>query len=372
MKFTFTRESMLKGLQRVMGAVPTKMPMPSLGNLHLKLEDNTLDITATDLEITVTSRVELLESEGSGGVLIQAKRFFDLVRELKDVPLEIEVQEPLKIVIKGEGTGEYTIPGGDPIDFPELPPVDAQLTFDIPAEVLKRMVSKTVFAVSHDDMRPILTGLLVEIRPNELRLVATDGHRLSRISHVGIDYSGDARDVVVPMKAFNLLMRTLEDEDNAQIGIAETRASFSNVQHRLTTRLIDGTYPRYTSVIPENNPNRLIVDAGLLQASVKRVSIFANQISHQVKLTLDSTRMKLESEDPEIGGRGEEEMPVDYSGESLEIAYNANYLLDVLKHIDTEDAHFELNGTNDAAVIRPSSQEENEEQLMLLMPIRLR
>jgi len=372
MKFTFTQASMRRCLQRVMGAVPTKMPMPSLGNLFLKLENNQLEITATDLEITVTATVEIIDAEGSGSVLIQAKRFQELINQLPDVPLEIEIKEPFKVILKGEGVGEYTLPGGDPVDFPELPAVDAQISFTVPGETLRRLISKTMFAVSHDEMRPILTGTLMQLRAGELRVVATDGHRMSRITRRGIESTSEPRDVVIPMKALNLLMRSLDDSDEPVIGIAETRASFTTGSQKLTTRLIDGHYPKYESVIPENNPFKMTANTGDLMAIVKRVSIFANQISHQVKIKLDGDIASFETEDPEIGGRGEEQMHISYEGEPLEIAYNANYLMDVMKQVDTDEVIFSLNKSNDAAIIRASSTDENEDFLMLLMPIRIK
>ena len=227
MKFTFTQASMMSGLQRVMGAVPARMPMPSLGNLFFKLSEGKLEVTATDLEIIVMARVELIESDGEGSVLIQAKRFQELIRELPDVPLEIDVQESMKVILRGEGVGVYTLPGGDPMDFPELPPIDAKLSFSMDGESVNRMISKTMFSVSHDEMRPILTGVLMQIRPNEIRMVATDGHRLSRIIRTGIEYTGEPRDVVIPMKAFSLLTRSLDETEAPVIGIAETRASFT-------------------------------------------------------------------------------------------------------------------------------------------------
>lgn len=372
MRFTFTKDSIVDSLQLVMGAVPTKMPMPVLGNLYLKLDGNSLQITATDLEITVTATTEVIESEGSGSILIQAKRFQELIRKLPDSPLEIEVQEPLKILLKCEGVGVYTLPGGDTMDFPELPMVEPQISFQVSGENLKRMISKTVFAVSHDEMRPILTGILMQIRSNEMRVVATDGHRLSRIIKSGIDFSGEPRDIVIPMKALNLLLRGLDDADNPEIGISETRAYFATDNQRLTTRLIDGHYPKYESVIPDNNPHTLTVNSDEIMAAVERVSIFASQISKQVKLFIEAAEVTLETEDPEMGGRGEEKLTASYEGTPFEIAYNSNYLLDVLRQIDTEEVVFTLNSSNDAAVIRATTQQDNEDFLMLLMPIRLK
>ncbi len=372
MRFTFSQVSMTRGLQRVMGAISTRVPMPSLSNLQMKLDGKKLEITATDLEITITSSIDLNEAEGAGGVLVQAKRFQELIRELPDVPLEMEVPEMNKILLKGEGIGKYVLPGGDPVEFPELPAVDAKLSFEMNAEVLKRMISKTIFAVSHDEMRPVLTGLLMQLRPNELRVAATDGHRLSRISKRNTAYTGEPIDVIIPMKALNLLMRNLGDDEKPEIALAENRASFKAESQRLVTRLIDGHYPRYESVIPDENPGRLLARTSDLMAAVRRVSIFANQISKQIKLKIDKERMLLESEDQDMGGQGSEELAINYEGEPLEIAYNAGYLMDVLKQIDTEEVIFELGSHDDAAVIRPTSQEEDEDLLMLLMPIRLR
>jgi len=372
MRATFNQSEMVKGLQRVMGVVPTKMPMPALSNIHLRLDGGALELIATDLEVTVTSKVKVLEAEGKGGVLIPAKRFSDLMRELPDVPLDLDMPDPQKVTLRGAETGVFDLPSGDPIDFPELPKVEAKLKFGILAESLKRMINKTALSISKDEMRPILTGFLIQLRPNEIRLVTTDGHRLSRISRRDVEYKGEAHDAVVPAKAFNQLLRNLEDGQQAHIAVADTRASFAADDYRLTTRLIEGNYPKYESVIPQNNPNRLTVRTGDFMAAVRRAAIFASQISRQVKLTLGKSEMKLETEDPELGGRAEVGVAVDYTGEPMEIAYNAGYLMDVLRLIDTDEVSFEMGGTNDAALVKPSSQPEDEEFFMLLMPIRLR
>jgi DNA polymerase-3 subunit beta len=372
MKFTFTQSSILKGIQKVIGAVAARAAMPALTNFHLKLDGRQLLITATDLEVTVSATVELLESQGSGGVLVQAKRLHDLIRELPDIPLEFEVQDPFKVTLKGDGVGVYNLPGEDPLDFPELPVVDSKISFKLPAETFKRMIGKTLFAVSKDEMRPVLTGIYFQLRPNEVRVVATDGHRLSRVSRQDVSFTGESRDEIIPMKALNLLQRNLEDSEELEIALAETRASFSTSGLRLITRLIDGHFPKYENVIPTNNPNRLNIKLSDFMSTVRRVSIFSSHISRQLKLTFNDGRASIEAEDPEYGGRGREELVVDYEGEMLEIAYNATYLMDALRQVDTEDAVFALGSSNDAAVIRPSSQADHEDFLMLLMPIRLR
>ena len=372
MKFSVNQPVMHKALQRVVGAISPRVPIPSLSNLHFKLEGMQLQITSTDLDITINATVSLISAEGSGGVLVQAKRFQELIRELPELPLEVNIPEPGKVFLSGEGVGSYTIPGGNPADFPELPPVDAKLSFTTDADDLKRMISKTIFAVSNDEMRPVLTGLLLQIRPNEVRFVATDGHRLSRIIHKNISYDGDQRDVIIPMKALNLLMNNLDAGDQPELAIAETRASFKTANQTLISRLIEGNFPRYESVIPESNPGRLTVNTGEFMAAVRRVSIFANQLSKQIRLHIDSDKISLETEDQELGGQAKEEVAATYVGESLNIAYNSQYLMDVLKRIDTEEVIFELGGEDDAAIVKPTEQEENEDFLMLLMPIRLR
>lgn len=371
MKFSFSQSSVSKALKRVIGAISPRVPMASLSNLYLKLEGNTLEITGTDLEVTINSRLDLVESEGSGGVLIPAKRFQELVNELPDVQLEMELLESGNIKLRGEGIGEYTLPGGNPIEFPELHPVEAKMSFVLSSEDIRRIVSKTIFAVSHDDMRPVLTGLLLQLRPGNVRMVATDGHRLSYFNHSGIEYQGEPQDVIIPMRALNLLIRNLSDDDHPRIGLAESRASFTTDNQELITRLIDGNYPRYESVIPENNSNKLVVQTADFMSAVRRVSIFASQLSRQIKLSIDTGEMKLESEDFEQGGQAVETMPVDYTGDPVTLAYNASYLMDVLKQLDTEEALFELGSADDAALIKPSTQGEDEEFMMLLMPIRL-
>ena len=372
MKFSVAQPVMQKALQRVIGAISPRVPIPSLSNLHFKLEGSELKITSTDLDITINAAITLNSSDGSGGVLVQAKRFQELIRELPESSLEVDIPEPGKVFLKGEGIGSYTIPGGDPADFPELPAVNANLAFSTDADDLKRMITKTIFAVSNDEMRPVLTGLLLQVRPNEVRFVATDGHRLSRMIRSNIEYSGEPRDVIVPMKALNLLMRNLDADDKPELALAETRASFKTGSQTLISRLIEGNYPRYESVIPEANPGRLTVNTSEFMSAARRVSIFANQLSKQLRLHINSDKVVLETEDQELGGQAKEEISVNYTGEPLEIAYNSQYLMDVLKQIDTEEVTFELGGEDDAAIVRPSSQEENEDFLMLLMPIRLR
>ncbi len=372
MKFTFTQSSMLKGIQQVMGAVSAKVPMPSLSNLHLKLKDNELRLTATDLDTTIASYIKIIEADGEGSLLVQAHRFNDIIRELPNITLSLSVDDHSSITLSGDGIGEYTLPGGDPDDFPELPPVEAKNSLDINSSILKRLVSKTIFAVSHDDMRPVLTGLLIQVMPDELRMAATDGHRLSRIIRTDVSYQEEPLDVIIPMKSLNLLLKNLDDDETPNIGVSDTRASFKAEGHHLITRLIDGSYPKYEGVIPEENHGKLIVSVAELMSAVKRVQIFSSKISRQVKVSIEGSTMKLESEDQDTGGRASETLSVDYNGEPITIAYNANYLMDVLKHIDTEDVLFELGTSNDAAIVRPTVQQENEDFLMLLMPIRLR
>jgi len=345
--------------------------MPSLSNLHLSFEEKKLEVTATDLEVTVTYRVELMNSEGSGSVLVNAKRFQELIRELPDTQLEMEIKEAGKVVLRGEGVGEYILPGGNPMEFPEMPVVDVGSNFEIPADSLKRMIERTIFAASTDILRPVLTGILMQIRPGNLCLVTTDSHRLSRISRSDVEYTGEPIEVIAPTKALGILMRNLDDDDKPKVCLAPTRASFNTDKQVLITRLIDGSYPRYESVIPSSNPNRLVAKVDELVSVARRVSIFASQISKQVKLSIDGGTLKLETEDPEQGGKAVESMSVNYSGEPLTIAYNVSYLLDVIRQIDTEEIIFELSGPDDAALIKPTTQQENEEQIMLLMPIRL-
>ncbi|MBC8465807.1 DNA polymerase III subunit beta [bacterium] len=363
---------MIRGLQRIIGAVSVRAPMPSLSNIQLRLDGKKLELTATDLEITITSNIDLDEAEGTGGVLVQAKRFQELIREIPDVPLEIEVHDSNKVALRGEGIGSYNLPGSDTVEFPEIPVIDPKMSFSIDSEIFKKMISKTIFAVSRDDMRPVLTGLFLQIRPGELTIVATDGHRLSRIINRSLDYQGDPIEIIVPMKALSLLVRNLDGTDMPVISLAETRASFQTGDQLLLTRLIDGNYPRYQSVIPDSFSGKLIAKTDDFLAAAKRVAICSSQLSHQVKLEITPNELKIEAEDQDTGGKGQEIISVDYNGEPLEIAYNAVYLLDVLKQIDTEEVIFEMGSSDDAAIVRPSSQEDNEDFLMLLMPIRLK
>ncbi len=372
MKFSVMQNNLEQGLQKIIGAVSTRAPIPSISNVFISLKDNVLNMTATDLEITITSYVELIEFEGSGEVLIQAKRLQEIVSALPNVQLNFDVQSGFRVQLNVENLGVFHLPGGDPVNFPDTPSVEPKVSYRIPADRLRRMISKTIFAVSKDEMRAVLTGILFQVRPGELRLVATDGYRLSKISHSDINIEGEIHDDIIPMKALNILYKNTEDSEEIEVILSDRRAAFITEKQKLITRLIDGSYPKYENIIPRNNPNELSFLLSDFMPALKRAAVFATPPSFQVKLKLEATKAVIESEDYDYGGSALVEVPVEYNGEPMEMGYNANFLNESLRQIDTERAVITLLSANDAALITPENQRENEDFLMLLMPIRLR
>lgn len=370
MNFTISRSVLYDALQKVVGVVPQKTTISILTCILLELEENKLSLTGTDLEISVTLSLDV-DGTGNGAVAIPAKLFLEIVRELPEVPLFISTEDGDKVIIKTE-KGEYKIAAQPKEDFPKISVEESELAFDLPNELLARMTNKTIFAVSTDELRPALTGILVEMLPEEIRFVGTDGHRLARITFNKFTVADEIRhSLIVPTKALNILLKNLVSEENVTIKVGEDHIVFTLDSSVIYSKLINGTYPSYERVIPVDNDKKLLVNRELLISTLRRVSIFSNSLTHQVRFILSPSEMTIHSEDVEFGAEAKETIPASFNGDFLQIGYNSNYLVDVLRHVDSDDVIFELKDSVSAAIIYPPEQEENEVLTMLLMPIRI-
>ena len=370
MNITISKSVLYDALQKVVGVVPQKTTISILTCILLELEENKLSLTGTDLEISVTLSLDV-DSSGDGAVAIPAKLFLEIVRELPDVPLNIVTEDGDRVIIKTE-KGEYKISAQPKEDFPKISVEESELEFKIPSELLARMTSKTIFAVSNDELRPALTGILVELLPDEIRFVGTDGHRLARIASSKFNVPDETQhNLIVPTKALNMLLKNLDSEENVSIKIGEDHIVFTMDSSVIYSKLINGTYPSYERVIPVDSDKKLLVNRELLISTLRRVSIFSNSLTHQVRLVLSPAEMTIYSEDIEFGAEAKETIPASFNGDFLQIGYNSNYLVDVLRHIDTEDVLFELKDSVSAAIVYPPEQNADEILTMLLMPIRI-
>jgi len=374
MHFTVHKTQLLNALQKIIGVIPSKTSIPILSSLLLELNENQLTLTGTDLEISVSTQLSV-KAEMNGSITVPAKLLADIVRELPEVPIEIISDDQSNITLKTD-RGVYRLSGESKNEFPNIIVSETEGDFRINSNKLKRMITKTIFAVTTDELRTALMGILFQISENELRLVATDGHRLSKIMDTKFLSEIFGKSLIVPTKALNLLMKNIDtisvrDGLDVTVSVGNNHLTFAWEGTSLYTKLIEGKYPKYESVIPFDNEFRLLVEREALVASVRRVSIFSNTITHQVRFIISEKQMEIRSEDVEFGGEANEILSVDYTGENFEIAYNANYMLDILKNIDTKDVVFLIENAKSAALVYPSEQKEGEDLQMLIMPIRL-
>jgi DNA polymerase-3 subunit beta len=294
----------------------------------------------------------------------------DILREMPETELTLKSEQDSKISLDSS-FGQYKISGQDVNDFPSIPSLETEEKIEIKNNHLKRMIEKTIFACSTDNLRPALTGVFCQIFESQVRMVATDGHRLVKISNNDFTSPNVQREIVIPTRALNLVARNLGDEGTQIVTIGKNHILFGFEDTLIYSRIIGEPYPDYERVIPDNNSKDLLINRENFIASIKRVSLFSNPISYQVKLNFNSNKMNIYAQDIDFGGEAHETIDCNYNASELDIAYNANYLLDILRHIDTKDTKFSLESPDGPGLVFPEKQEENEELLMLVMPVRL-
>ncbi|NQT26299.1 DNA polymerase III subunit beta [candidate division KSB1 bacterium] len=370
MKFSIDQRDLLEGLQKVSGVVPAKSPTPVLENILFELDETALKITGTDLEVSVTTEVAPKKVDEVGAIALPARVLTEMMRSLPDIPIQFQLEEGNKLGITTD-QGFYKISGISKDNFPEIPIPSQERVISMENQKLRRMLSKTIFAVSSDELRPALMGVFIQLVGNELRMVATDGHRLSKIVDTKFPTQDSPIKMIVPPKAVQIALKHLDGEGSTQLHMNESGLSFSFGKTTLFTRLVEGQYPDYERVIPRDNDQLLVADKNLLIASVKRVALFSSALTRQIRFSVSSGKLAVLSEDVDMGGEAREELSVDYQGESMEIGYNAQYVMDLIKHVDTDEVAFLLKSPINAALVSPAQQNENEDFHMLIMPIKL-
>ncbi len=372
MKFTISKSQFEEVLQIVMNAIPSKTTLPILGNILVSAEDNEITFSATDLDISVSTTLKLKPSK-KGTFTVPAKTINEIVRELPQSEIQVELSGS-RVEIKAE-RGSYKLSSISPDEFPRLPEYKKAKEIRIPGKDVSRMVRKTQFAVSTDETRPALNGILWQTAGDKMVMVATDGHRLARMRIDNSKLSGVADDLIIPPKAMNYLNRIIGEED-IEIGVVfgDKNITFSipgdnDALTVISSRLIEGPYPNYEQVIPDDNDKRLIVNREELHAAVRRVSILSNSLTHQVRFAMDKNNLELSATNVDLGGEAKEVLPCEYGGERLELGYNASYVADVLKQIDSEEVVFELSTPVAAGIIYAADKKED--YLCLIMPLRL-
>ncbi len=370
MEFTILQNKLMKALQIVSSVVPTRSTTPILENILFDVENNNLRITGTDLEVSITTEVSTEETNKPGAISLPSKVITETIRSLPDIPVHFALDENNKVKIT-TNQGFYQVTGISKENFPEMPAPSNEHSIEVENNILSKMFDKTIFAVSSEELRPALMGVFIQIMTNEFRMVATDGHRLSKIINKNFHYSNTPIQMIVPPKAVQIALKNLEEDGSTKLNISETGLYFNFDKTILYTRLVEGDYPDYERVIPKDNDKKMVVDKNLLSASVKRVSLFSSALTHQIKFSLSPGKLIVCSEDIDIGGEAREELKVEYVDEPTEIGYNSQYILDILRHIDTDEVSFYLKDPVSAAIVTPDTQAENEDFIMLIMPIKL-
>jgi len=369
MNFTVSRDNLFKALQKIVNVIPSKTTIDILYNILLNIEDSKLKIVATDLEITQISWCDS-KVEEKGSIVLPGKLLMDILREMPDTQLNFKVDNNFKIGMSSD-FGEYKISGQNINDYPKIPSLETEETLKIKKQYLKRMIEKTMYACSTDNLRPALTGVYFQIFEDSIRMVSTDGHRLVKISNKDFTSTNVQRELIIPTRALNLVGRNISENGDQEIILGKNHVLFKFEDTLLYTRIINEPYPDYERVIPQNNTKELLINRDSMIASVKRVSLFSNPISYQVKLRLGENKIDIYAQDIDFGGEAHESLNCVYTSSDLEIAYNANYLLDTLRHIGTEEIKISLETSDGPGLVFPKEQKENEELLMLVMPVRL-
>jgi len=324
-------------------------------------------LTANDLDVSLTTVVEC-NVDGEGTVAVPGKKFFEIARSLPDDTVEINT-EGEKIAVKCKRS-RFRIVGKNADEFPKLPEQKSLASFMVKTATLGDMVEKTIYAVSGDLTRPSLCGVLWEAAGGKLTMVATDGHRLAKVDFDGGFDNLEGKEFIVSPKALNILRSLMEEKEEVKISLAENHITFDMGDSIIYSRLIEGPFPDYNQVIPKNNKKELVVNREELTDACRRVSILSSAITHQVKLSVGTDVLTLSVNTPDVG-EASEELQCNFKGDNLEIGYNARYLLDILKTIETEDIAFLLDRSDNTGIIIPVGEGRDIEHQCLLMPLRL-
>ena len=370
MNFTVSSTALLNRLQIIGKTINPKSPLPILENFLLKLEGDTLTITASDLETTLTTSIPVVDASGEITVAISAKFLMDTLREFAEQPLKFEINpENLAIVIKTE-YGNYNFIGQKGDEFPAMPELEDEFnTITVSAESLMSGINKTSFATADDDLRPAMTGIFFDIKPDNLTYVATDAHKLVRLISKTANETEEAS-FVLPKKPANILRNVIVKENNdVEISFDKKNIIFKLSEYLMICRQIEARFPNYNGVIPQNNPFKLIVDRVVMLNALRRVSVCSNQGTGLVKRSIKTNEILLSAQDIDFSISAEEKIACQYEGENINIGFKAPFLIDILNNISSSDIIIELADPSRAGVILPLENEPNEELLTLIMPM---
>jgi DNA polymerase III subunit beta len=374
MKFVVSSTELLNHLTAISRVISSKSTLPILDNFLFNLEENKLTITASDLETTLITWVNLDNTEGIGEIAIPAKLSIDTLKEFPEQPLTFQINtETFAIEIFSEN-GKFSIMGQNGEEYPELPEVHASTATSVTMghDILLNGINKTLFATADDELRPVMNGILIEISPDEATFVASDAHKLVRYKRSDVKSDIDSS-FILPKKPAALLKNLLPKEDfDVKLEFDEKNAFFSLTNFRVICRLVEGKYPSYNSVIPTTNPNKMQIDRLELYNTLRRVSVFSNAASNLVRLKISGNQLVVSAQDIDFSISAVERLNCIYEGDEMEIGFKSSFLLEILSNLSSAEIKVELSDPTRAGILLPVEKEVDEEDvLMLLMPMMI-
>ncbi len=371
MKFIVSSSALLKQLQSLQGVLASSNTLPILDNFLFEIDTKQLTVTASDLETTITVTMPV-EAKDKGSVAIPARLLLDTLKAFPEQPLTFSIDAKHFGIEISSDQGKYKMTGFNGSEFPKSPVLESPSTFNLPAGTLATAINKTIFATGNDDLRPVMSGIFFELTDEGVRFVATDAHKLVRYTRTDIK-APQAASFIVPKKPLNLLKNALSST-NADVAVSynENNASFTFDNVLLVCRLIDGKYPNYEAVIPKKNPNKLTIDRANFLSSIRRVAIFSNKTTHQVRMNINGSQLAVSAEDLDFANEANEKLTCGYEGEDMTIGFNSRFLMDMLTNLNSENVVMEMSAPNRAGILLPAEGGEvGEDVLMLVMPVML-
>ena len=362
MKFIVSSTALFSHLQAISRVINSKNSLPILDCFLLELQDGTLSMTASDNETTLSTSIEVNEFDGDGRLAVSSKTLLEALKEIPEQPLSFQINPSnLEITVQYQN-GKYSLMGQNADEYPQTQELGSNaVQVNIPADVLMGGVNRSIFATADDELRPVMNGIYFDITPEDITLVASDGHKLVRCKTFAA-HSDEKAAFILPKKPANLLKNLLpKEQGDVQIGFDDRNASFTLENYRMVCRLIEGRYPNYNSVIPQNNPHKATIDRAAFISALRRVSVFSSQASSLIKLSLSENQMKISAQDIDFSTSAEETIICQYEGNAMSIGFKSSFLIDILNNLSAQNVVIELADPSRAGVIVPEEQEENED-----------
>ena len=368
MRFTISREKLQEGLTAVAPSIPGKTTLPVLANILLETTERGIRLSGTDLDIAVSTEVSA-DVETGGAITIPAKKLSEIARELPPAPVKVGAVGEQRVSLEC-GRSKFKLLGLPRDEFPTFPQVKFADSWRVRSADLQKVISHTSFAVSTEESRPILNGVLWELRPERMRMVATNGHRLTRMDVPISTVASLNADFIVPPKALEQVRRLFPAEEELEIAQGDNHLGFRSPFTSVFTRLIEGPYPNYEQVIPRDNDRVAISDKVALISALKRMSVIASDQTHRIRLSFNSALLRFSVQTPDLG-EAQDELSIRFTGDPIDIGFNANYLLEILRYIPTDEVRLTLKAPERAVTIEPENWSDSASYLCLVMPLRL-